>query len=393
MISPGTGIRRVLIVDHASIIGGAEVSLETLVTGMPQDRVRYTIVLPGPGPMVDRLSEKGLKVALVRMEGWRWWVEDTGQAMKFLLTFPFQLVSLFRWLFFLRRTRPDLIHFNINRLVEPVLAAWFLRIPSVMHFRDIPSRMSLRFIFGWRGFYALMNLAKCWIANSHATAQDIQPHARRPVSVIPNAIDLEDFDRRASDQSSLAKQMLSSRAHHVAMVGLLNPWKNLSDFVQLASIISRNRDDVTFYIVGAGNQTYEVQLRAQVKEMGLEGCVRFLGYVNCIPGFLSQMDLLAHTTSREPFGRVFIEAMAARKPVVAFDNGGAVEIVVNGETGLLVPEGGLNAMADAVSYLLDNPECRTRMGEAGRRRVEDQYALAGHCEAVLNLYIAITSPT
>lgn len=377
----------VLIVDHASALGGAGLSLEALVTGMPSERCRYTVALPGPGSLVDRLRSQGLSVELVSLESWRWWVNTPMKLLKFCLTFPKQMGSLVRWVRFLRRLQPDLIHFNINRLVEPVVAAHLLGIPKVMHFRDIPSRMRFRFVAGRRGFYALMNLADCWIANSTVTATDIQGHNQQEINVIPNSINMHEFDQLLADEGDMARKLLASSSYHLAMIGGLNPWKNQADFVRLAIQILIKRSDVTFYLVGGGKQSpYGIELRAMVATAGVQEQVRFLGHIDCVPAFLAHLDILVHTMPYESFGRVFIEAMAARRPVIAFNNGGAAEIVVNDKTGLLVPVGDLEAMANAVCRLLDNPALREQMGEAGRERVAAHYTLETHCQAVADLY-------
>ena len=152
-------MKHILMIDHSSAIGGAELSLEALVTGMDAGLCRYTVALPGPGPLAEQLRSGGVTVVFLPVESWRWWVDSWPHAGKFIPTLPWQAVSLSRWLRFLRQLQPDIIHFNINRLVEPVVAARILGIPSVVHFRDIPSRMSL---------------ADRWIANSHATECDIR---------------------------------------------------------------------------------------------------------------------------------------------------------------------------------------------------------------------------
>lgn len=373
----------VLIVNHSSDNGGADFSLEALVASMPSARCSYTIALPVPGPSVNRLRARGLEVRIVPLESWRWWVDTGTHVLKFFLTLPFQLLSLLRWLRFLRQLHPDIVHFNINRLTEPVLAARMLRIPSVMHFRDIPSRVTHRFVLGWRGFYAIMNMADCWIANSSATDQDIAPHARHPVKVIPNAMDLVDFDRTAS-RCERGGSMGGSLI--VAMVALLVPWKNHATYIEVTKQVARSRDDVVFLIAGAGDPEYTFQLKQLARDLGVAEKVKFLGHVDNVPGFLLNIDLLVHTTDREPFGRVFIEAMAASKPVVAFDSGGAAEIVANGETGFLIPTGDIEAMASAVCRLLDDPALRQRMGEAGRRRVEERYTIQRHVDSVFQVY-------
>jgi glycosyltransferase involved in cell wall biosynthesis len=371
------------MVDHDSVIGGAEISLQALVSCMPSSQCYYTIALPWAGPLVERLREKGFTVKIVPLESWRWWIQTRLDLIKFILTFPLQMLSLLRWLRFLRAVKPDLIHFNISRLVEPVLAARLLHIPSIVHFRDIPSRMRPRFVLGGRAFYAIMSLATCWIANSTATGEDICAHANNSISTIPNGIDLGAFDELAGSEECIK---VTDSPFTVAMVALLVPWKNHHDYVRLAGEVCRKRNDVVFLIVGSGEPSYVSELAQLANDLDVGEKVRFFGHVENIPALLKNVDLLLHTTEWEPFGRVFIEAMAARKAVVAFDCGGAAEIVVNGETGVLVPTGNIAKMGEAVCRLLDDPSLRSCMGEAGRRRVEGYFTLDKHCGSVAEVY-------
>ncbi len=369
----------VLIVDHSSDIGGAELSMEMLVTSMPKDKVTYAVVLPDAGPLVVRLREKGATVLLHRIESWRWWVESFDRALKFFITIPLQIVSLLQWVAFLRKTSPDIVHFNINRLVEPVIAARFLRIPSVMHFRDIPSRITPRFVAGKKNFYRLMNLADWWIANSGATANDIWPHARRPLSTIPNALDLSLYGN---------SDMRPSHGNRptVAMIALLVPWKNHRAYLEVAQLVHSRVPDCLFLVAGSGEAEYERSLRNMAQSLGIEKAVRFLGHVEDIPALLASVDILVHMTDREPFGRVFLEAMAASRPVVAINNGGAREIVVDGGTGILTEEGKIEHMADAIVSLLTDKDLRRKMGQAGRKRVEEYYSAKSHVDSVFEVY-------
>lgn len=378
----------VLIVDHLAALGGAEFSLEALVTSMPQSRYRYLVALPQHGPLVFRLNCRGAQVELVSMESWRWWVKTPERALKFWLTIPLQMISLARWVKYLRARKPDIVHFNINRLIEPVIAARLLKIPSVMHFRDIPSIISYRFALGMGVFYRLMNMTDCWIANSSATKKDIRTFAKRPIVTVPNGVDLTLFDRMVEAQKSDIK---SDGRHFVVMVAGLVPSKNHEAYLKLAERIHKRRDDIHFLIAGDGSPSYKAKLRQRVQDLGIGEHVKFLGFVENIPELLSSMALLIHTMVGESFGRVFIEAMAARLPVVAFKSGGAEDIVVEGQTGLLVPPGDLDAMEGAVRRLLDNPALRKQMGKAGRRRVENHFTIDQHCRAVSSVYDQLLS--
>jgi glycosyltransferase involved in cell wall biosynthesis len=377
----------VLIVDHVASLGGAEFSLEALVDRMPAGRCRYTVALPGPGPFADRLRQKHVAVMQVRHESWRWWARTRKQKIKFFITMPLQASSLVRWLFFLKRLRPDIVHCNLSRLVEPLVAAYMLHIPIVLHFRDIPSRQRGHFTLGHRSFYGLMNLADAWVANSTATAADIRPYCRRPLFVIPNGLDLARFDRDRVEARAQAEALLLPARHHVAMIANIVPWKRYEDFVELAARASRSRRDTAFYLVGNEvDREYAAGLRSTLEKAGLSAHVRFLGQIDCIPAFIGKLDVMVHTTPHEPFGRVFLEGMAGERPIVATASGGAAEIIVDGVTGVLVPQGALDQMAAALNGLLDDETRRRALGVAGRRRVEANYTIERHCEAAAALY-------
>ena len=377
-------MKHILIIDHTAGLGGAEYSLESLVKSMDSNRYQYTVALPAPGPFADRLKNLGIQVDFVRLESWRWWVRTPNQVLKYFLTMPLQCITIIRWLLYLNSRKPDIVHFNINRLIEPVIAARILGIPSVMHFRDIPSQIDSRFILGMSVFYKIMNLADVWIANSKETFNDVNEECRSKLFLIPNGIDLKLFDRLAGINSNVNK--CENSKIKIAMVALLVPWKNHMGLLKLASIVTKQNKNIEFIIVGDGETDYRQRLEEITHELEIGDYVKFLGYQNNIPALLNSVDILIHTTEKEPFGRVFLEAMAAKVPVIAYNSGGAKDIVKHGETGLLIESRDNEAMANAVMTLADDIDLRRQMGEAGRRRVENHFTIEKHCEAVDDVY-------
>jgi glycosyltransferase involved in cell wall biosynthesis len=373
---------KVMMVDHYSGIGGAELSLAGLLEATPEGLGYWSAAFPTEGPIVDRLRAGGFEVHVVPAEGWRWWIDGDVPRWKFYASLPLQAWSLLRWVSFFRRTSPRLVHFNINRLVEPVLAAWLLRIPSVMHFRDIPSRIEARFAVGWRGFYWLMRRASAWIANSSATARDVEPYSKEPVRLVHNGVDLVAFDRAAMEGTGPAPDGPET----AAMVALLVPWKNHGLLLDVASVLKRRGRRFRILVAGKGNGDWDAHLREAARERGVDDVVQFLGHVSNVPALLRGISVLVHTTSEEPFGRVFLEAMAAGLPVVAARSGGALDVVEDGVTGILVPPGDAEAFADALARLFDDPALRQRLGNAGRRRAEERFSLERHVKAVLEIH-------
>jgi glycosyltransferase involved in cell wall biosynthesis len=130
-------------------------------------------------------------------------------------------------------------------------------------------------------------------------------------------------------------------------------------------------------IVGHEELSTVAELRAYAAERGMEDHVSFEGFRADVPGLLAELDIFVLPSLWEGFGLVLLEAMAAGRPVVASAVGPIPEIVVEGETGLLVPPGDSDALARAVVRLLRDPRLAARLGRAGRARVEAKFGLDG----------------
>jgi glycosyltransferase involved in cell wall biosynthesis len=136
------------------------------------------------------------------------------------------------------------------------------------------------------------------------------------------------------------------------------------------SVLKRRYPEVHYLIVGTGDSGYERELRDLVRLLGLEGQVHFAGFQDPVYPALAAMDLYVHPARMEGFGIALLEAMAMTKPVVATTTGGIPDIVVQGETGLLVEPGNPEALASSIGVLLEDADQRVAMGRAGRSRVE-----------------------
>jgi glycosyltransferase involved in cell wall biosynthesis len=147
--------------------------------------------------------------------------------------------------------------------------------------------------------------------------------------------------------------------------------------------------ETTAVFVGRDLETggaYETALQEEAASLGVAERVVFAGYRADVPALLAGCDVFCLPSSAEGMPLVVLEAMAQGKPVVATAVGGTPELVVHGETGLLVPPGDVDALAAALAQLLADPERARRMGEAGRARVERDFGVAALAERVLELY-------
>jgi glycosyltransferase involved in cell wall biosynthesis len=169
--------------------------------------------------------------------------------------------------------------------------------------------------------------------------------------------------------------------------------------LQAAALVFKAFPNARFVIVGAalfGEDEYDMEVRRLPKRLGIEDVVEFAGFRSDIAHVIASLDLVVHaSTMGEPFGQVIIEGMAAGKPVVATNGGGVPEIVEDGRTGILVPMGDAQAMADAVCRIIADPARAKEMGIQGRRRVENYFTVemtAFKVEAVFRTVLCRRSP-
>jgi len=127
------------------------------------------------------------------------------------------------------------------------------------------------------------------------------------------------------------------------------------------------------YVHGGG---YTRELVELARTLGVSSDVVFTGVRRDIPQILAACDLFTMPSFEEPFGLVFLEAMAMKKPVIALDNGGTPEVVEHGRSGLLSAPEDIDALASNILLLLRDPDARAAMGQYGRSRVLDHFNAA-----------------
>lgn len=161
--------------------------------------------------------------------------------------------------------------------------------------------------------------------------------------------------------------------------------------IEAASSILSRSPNVRFLFVGDG--ILSEKHRSEIVRRGLEKHFVFTGLVppSRIPAMISAMDVVVHTSLREGLARVLPQALLCGKPVVSYDVDGAREVVLNGETGFLLPPKSVTELADAVVRLANDPELRDRMGEEGRRRCSQVFDHRFMSARIRELYERILS--
>lgn len=292
-----------------------------------------------------------------------------------------------------RRFRPDVVIPNLDKEVKLcALASRLAGRPPV-----VPRRGN-EFPLKDRARYRLLykHLVRKVVVNCDATRRTLLDHApwlpADRIVVIPNGVEMERFAGPESDPSGAraaaltelrAELELPAGAPVVGMVAELNERKGHVYLLRAAPRILERHPETRFLLVGEGDARAE--LEAAAARVGLRGRFRFLGRRDDVPDLLQPMDVVVLPSLNEGMPNALMEAMAAGRAVVATNVSGTPELVLDGETGLLVPPRDADALAAAVLRVLDDAALRRRFGEAGRARV----AAAFRFERMLERYEAL----
>jgi phosphatidylinositol alpha-1,6-mannosyltransferase len=163
------------------------------------------------------------------------------------------------------------------------------------------------------------------------------------------------------------------------------PGKGIDSVIEVLPDILKDVPDLFYVVIGGGD--LQARLEELAQESPARGRILFIGKLSLeqLKHYYSRSDIFVMPSRQEGFGVVFLEAMALGKPVVAGNHGGAPEIVQDGVTGFLVNPDDHEALTDRLSRLLQDEPLRRKMGDAGRRRVEENYTFAHFEERLMHI--------
>jgi len=200
---------------------------------------------------------------------------------------------------------------------------------------------------------------------------------------IPRSVDLSRFSKRRTTKKSDPSPV-------IAIIGRITPLKGHTYFLKAMAKVIRSVPNARIWVIGSAprkKESYRQELEILVRRLGLSDYVEFLGNRKDIPHLLSKVDVLVFSSIvPESFGRVILEAHAARVPVVATKVGGVVEIIDHEETGLMVLPKDTDNMASAVVRLIRDKDLRARFISAATKKLESKFTLAHMASRTVEVY-------
>jgi glycosyltransferase involved in cell wall biosynthesis len=205
------------------------------------------------------------------------------------------------------------------------------------------------------------------------------------LSVIPNGVDVDQYRRQLSPAAARRNLGLPADATHVlSVVGRLEEQKGhrylLEAFAEVLRVVPGA------HLALAGDGTLRGVLTEQAKALGIDRHVHFLGHCRGVQTVLDASDVFVLPSLWEAMPFAALEAMATGLPVVATAVAGVPELVVEGETGYLVPPANANALRDALIGILQMPNAGRALGLAAQHRVNDHFSLRSMLIQTQELY-------
>jgi glycosyltransferase involved in cell wall biosynthesis len=398
---------RVLYVENAHSVGGSVISIYRLVQKLDRQHFEPIVLFYRANAYEPRFRELGIEVIVLEKEkpesipGGAGHSRDIAAVLgghsQALADVYRQLKSIY---LLVRQTLPhawqirsviksqgiDLVHLN-NRLSgnqSAALAARFTGTPCICHVRDFDQLSWLdRWVAGRINYFVFMSLAL--EQNVRAAIPDLRG------SVVYDGLELEPFLNPQNPAFVRRRFGLDEHDFVIGNVGRLVSWKGQEVFLRALARIAPQLPRLKALIVGEpdppAETTYRQQLLDLTRQLDLADRVRFTGFASDIPAVMASLDILVHSSSSpEPFGIVIIEGMAAGKPVIATGAGGALDIIEHGSTGLLVPPGDDQAMAEALLKLARDPGQAVRLGAEARHRVLERFTVTQYAQTMQTIY-------
>ena len=342
--------------------GGAQQVL-WLVEGLAAHNVDGLLVCP-PGSGLDKMArERGVRVINLPCSG------DLD------LKFAWRLRQL------LVAEKPDVVHCHSRRGADFLggQAARMAAVPAVLSRRVDNLDLSFFATLRYRPFQRIIAISENVALSLHDSG--VNPDR---VTIIRSAVNVDDINATPDCEAFREEFAIDTGDFVVAVVAQLIPRKGHRFLFDVIPNLRDTHPGIRVVVLGDGSG--EGDLRALAAQLHLGGTVQFAGFRDDLDNYLGCFDLLVHPATQEGLGVAMLKAAAAAVPVIAFDIAGAKEAVIHGRTGVLVPPGDVRVLQKALALMIEEPDMRQELGQAGRQRMQDEFSVDIMVESHIELY-------
>lgn len=368
---------RILFVNLEGRIGGAETSLLLMVKYL-RSQFHISVACPTGGPLSTALAS--LQIESHKLP------RPPKRPYSSLFCLVYWLKTSFYIVRIASKANPNIIHASsFYAGAASVLAALATRKKLLLHARDLANFGFFSRFYSW--------FCERVIAVSHAVKNALVKEGVSPdkIKVVYNGVDNTFCDRVDENANLLNTPSPEEKYSFVfAHVGQFVPWKNHIAFLKAASDVARDLPATRFLLVGddifGRDSNYKSRLLSYAKNSTIAERVSFLGWRENMDEVWPRISCLVHTADREPFGRVIIEAMAHKIPVIAVGACGPSEIIQNGKTGILVQVDDIKGVSDAMLRVAQDTQFANTLANAGYEHVISNFTADKTAARIQEIY-------
>ena len=359
----------VLLVSHnvSDTVYGGERSFLDMLKAASNAEVNIVVVLPRM--QVEAITQMKPYVTNIVVFSYGWWKKNNSISLNAIADFVATI----------KNYNISLVHVNTIMLRESLLAAKKLDVPSIIHIRElITGDQTLAKIIGenTKKIIATVNKSSDYIiANSKATAEAYGSIDK--ITVIHNTVDVAEFDIENNIESVLKIALISSNIEK----------KGVFEFLKIAESC-RSIKNIEFVLIGPESEEVK-DIKLKMYRSKLTN-LRIAGYRESAAEAMAEANIILNISKfTESFGRTVLEGMASRRPVIAYRWGAVSELIIDGETGYLVPYLDIEAVVEKIKHLNSNRELIPEMGRKGRIHAEKNFGFDSYAGKVKKFYTKI----
>lgn len=358
--------------------GGITTVVFSLLKYADRDSLETSILLLSPNPKLVKRSE-GFKYHLIRKR------------------FPGSPIAVLRIILYCIRFHIDILHtHSISSNVYGRTAGIFMTRTAVVTTVHARTYDELQGAFRHRALARCIHKIDLWMHRLSARIITVSDFLRREliasgvpegkICAVPHGILPSSVEVTAREVEAVRRKLNVNRKKKiVGTVGRLTRVKNHESFIRACKELAAEHPELVVLIVGDGS--LRNHLEALAKELSISRMTIFTGWVEEIYPILHLLDVLVISSLSEGFGYILLEGMACKRAIVATAISEIPRILDDRKTGLLVPPDDIDALANAIDYLLRNPRKRYEMGELARKEVAKRFGIQREIERTLEVYV------
>lgn len=369
-------MRILFIANKTDVFSGGQISLLELLRRLDRSRFDPFVLCPGEGELAEKVRHMDMKVEVLKM--------PTAKTIniKRLMRTKKALRSI------IRQYDVDIVHTNGSRAqFYASLAVKHTRANLLWHVRESIKDIPVYDRFLARSANRIVCVSQAVKRSRFGGYPKLEPK----IDVIYNGVDTLKFSRDERIRMSLRDELgIGDGKVLLGIVGLLVPLKGHPFLFESLRLLVEEYPDMRLLVLGKSiDERYAARLKHMTVEMGIQKNVIFGGARDDMKAVFSALDIFILPSQREGFSRVLLEAMACSLPIIATDVSGNSEAIVDGESGLLVPYGKVERLAEAIAHLVKDSRKAGRLGENARKRAEELFSIEKHVSRMQELYVSI----